>query len=408
MKPNKNILLLYGFNFFKSLQFFGALVVPFYLYRAGLDYTRMFLLETIFSVGMFVLEIPTGVVADRLGRKISLFFGSCFFGIGFLLFGFFTSYPILIMAEVICAIGMTLLSGADRAILYEILKESHQEKEADTVMARYDAFGTAGMFLAFPAGTLFAGSHLVAYKSALGLVFVATAFAIGISGLILLWVKEGSYEKSVESAIRQGLNGFLYIFHQPRLRAFSFNFAFISSLTFFMFWFYQSLLLENKFPVAWQGFIASGFNLTAILLLSLTPILKRHLGMKNTLFFTSVIPGVLYLSVSLIPGIIMALIAIFGVTNLKMFRAPMLNALINDEIESSSRATVLSGVSMLERVFTAFLYPIVGALTDISLRVTFLTLGMITIILSVILRVGEDSVKGESVKKISGREDFAG
>ncbi len=87
MKPNKNILLLYGFNFFKSLQFFGALVVPFYLYRAGLDYTRMFLLETIFSVGMFVLEIPTGVVADRLGRKISLFFGSCFFGIGFCFLG---------------------------------------------------------------------------------------------------------------------------------------------------------------------------------------------------------------------------------------------------------------------------------------------------------------------------------
>jgi MFS family permease len=390
MKSNKNIVLLYWFNFFKSLQFFGAIAVPFYLHRAGLDYTRMFLLETIFSIGMFIFEIPTGVVADRLGRKVSLFLGACFFGAGFLVFGISTSYAILIIAEVICAFGMTLLSGADRAIIYEILKEDNEGDKAATVMARYDAYGTAGMFLAFPVGSLFAGSHLVAYKTALGLVFVATAIAIGISGLILLFVKEGKYQKSGGSAIKQGVEGFLYIFRHPRLRAFSLNFALISSLTFFMFWFYQSLLLENKFPLSWQGLIASGFNLTAILLLLLTPVAKRRIGIRNTLFFSSLIPGILYIGVSLIPGLIMAVIAIFGVTNLKMFRAPILNALMNDHIESSSRATVLSGVSMIERVVTALLYPMVGLLTDISLKMTFLVLGIITIILSILLRIGED------------------
>jgi MFS family permease len=392
MKINRNLVLLYWFNFFKSLQFFGAVAVPFYLYRAGLDYTRMFLLETIFSIGMFAFEIPTGVVADRWGRKISLFLGSCFFGAGFLLFGIFTAYPILIIAEVICAVGMTLLSGADRAIIYEILKEGHEENKAATVMARYDAYGTAGSLLAFPAGSLFVGRNLVNYKTALGLVFVATAVAIGISGLIVLWVKEGKYEKSGENGIRQGLEGFLYIFRHQRLRIFSLNFAFVSSLTFFMFWLYQSLLLQNKFPLAWQGFIASGFNLTAILLLLFTPIAKRRIGIKNTLFLSSLIPGILYISVSFIPGFIMAIIAIFGVTNLKMFRAPMLNALMNDYIESSNRATVLSGVSIIERIATALLYPLVGLLTDISLKMTFLTLGIITIILSILLRVGEDSL----------------
>ncbi len=390
MKQNKNIVLLYGFNFFKSLQFFGAVALPFYLYRAGLNYTRMFLLETIFSIGMFIFEIPTGVVADRLGRKISLFFGACFFGVGFLLFGILTSYSILIIAEIICAFGMTLLSGADRAIIYEILKEGHEENRATTVMARYDAYGTIGMFLAFPVGSLFVGSNLVAYKTALGLVFVATAIAIGISGLIVLFVKEGRYEKSGENAIKQGVEGFLYIFRHRRLRVFGLNFALISSLTFFMFWFYQSLLLENKFPVIWQGFIASGFNLTAILLLLFTPVVKRRMGIRNTLFFSSIIPGILYISVSLIPGLIMAMIAIFGVTNLKMFRAPMLNALMNDQIGSSNRATVLSGVSMIERVATALLYPVVGLLTDISLKMTFLTLGIITIVISILLRISED------------------
>jgi MFS family permease len=392
MNLKKNIVLLYWFNFFKSLQFFGAVAVPFYLYRAGFDYTRMFLLETIFSIGMFAFEIPTGVVADRLGRKISLFFGACFFGAGFLLFGIFTSYPVLIMAEIICAFGMTLLSGADRALIYEVLKESHEEKRALTVMARYDAYGTAGMFLAFPAGSLFAGSHLVPYKTALGLVFVMTAIATGISALIILFVKEIKYEKYSENAIRQGLEGFVYIFRQPRLRAFSLNFALISSLTFFMFWFYQSLLLENRFPLVWQGFIASGFNLTAILLLFLTPLALRRIGVRNTLFLSSIVPGILYVCVSFIPGLAMAIIAIFGVTNLKLFRAPMLNALMNDQIGSSNRATVLSGVSMIERMSTALLYPLAGIVTDISLKMTFLLIGIMTIVLSIILRVREESV----------------
>ena len=392
MKPNKDLVLLYLFNFFKSLQFFGAVAVPFYLHRVGLDYTRMFLLETVFSFGMIVLEIPTGVIADRWGRKLSLVLGSCFFGAGFLLFGIYTSYFILVLAEIICALGMTLLSGADRAILYEVLKRESEEARAGAVMARYDSLGTAAMFLAFPAGSLFVGSKLVPYKTALGLVFVATAVAIAISGLIILFVKEGVYEKSRANPFRQGFEGFRYIFDHPKLRVFSLNYALISSMTFFMFWFYQSLLLENRFPVSWQGFIAAGFNFTAMLLLLLTPVAEKRVGIRNTLLLSSILPGILYVGVSVIPGIFMALVAIFGVTNLKMFRAPMLNALMNQQIGNSNRATVLSGVSMIERIATTLLYPLAGVLTDISLKMTFLAIGVITIGLSILLRVEESYV----------------
>ncbi len=389
MKTNKNLALLYLFSFFKSLQFFGAVAVPFYLHRIGLDYTRMFLLEAIFSFAMILFEIPTGVIADRWGRKISLLFGAVFFGAGFLLFGIYTSYMVLVGAEIICAFGMTLLSGADRAILYELLKASGEEKKATTVMSRYDAFGTAGLFLAFPAGSLFVGSGLVPYESALGLVFTATACAIFIAGLILIFVKEGRFEKSDTNALRQGWEGFLKTFRHPKLRIFGLNYALISSMTFFMFWFYQSLLIENDFPISWQGFIASGFNLSAMLLLFATPFVERKVGIRNSLFLSSIIPGVLYILVSFIPGTAMAIAAIFGVTNLKMFRAPMLNALMNDQIESSNRATVLSGISMIERIATTLLYPIAGLLTDISLHTTFLVIGIITIALSVLLRVEE-------------------
>ena len=393
MKNNKAIILLYLSGFFRDLQFFGAVAVPFYLHRVGLDYTSMFLLEAIFSFFMIIFEVPTGVVADKWGRKISLFFGSLFFGAGFLLFGIFTSYPVLVMAEIICAFGMTLSSGADRALIYEALKNTHEEDRAVKVMARYDAFSSAAMFLAFPAGSLFVDSNILSYKTALGIVFVATAVAIFISGLIILFIKEPAFEKSTELPFRQGVDGFLRIIQRPKLRIFSLNYAFISSATFFMFWYYQSLLMENGLPIAWLGFVSSAFNLTAMLLLLLAPVVERGLGIKNTLFMSSLIPGILYLLVSLIPGSAIAMIAIFGITNLKAFRAPVLAALMNKEIESSNRATILSGVSMIERIATTLLYPIAGILTDISLNTALFVIGIITVILSVTLRIEQAAIK---------------
>jgi len=191
MKRNgKDIVALYAFNFLKNLQFFGAVAVPFYLHRIGLDYRRMFILEMAFSAAMMAFEVPTGIVADRWGRRISLCLGSSFLALGFFMFGIFHAFTLLFAAELICALGMTLVSGADKALLYETMKRSEAPEESTTVFARYEAAGTAGLFISFPLGSLFAGSGIVPYKSALGLVFVATAAALAISGLVVLRVKE--------------------------------------------------------------------------------------------------------------------------------------------------------------------------------------------------------------------------
>ncbi len=392
MKTEKSLLLLYVFNFFKSLQFFGAVAVPFYLRRVGLDYAGMFTLEAVFSLSMMAFEIPTGVVADRWGRKTSLFAGSLFFGAGFLMFGLFTSFAILLAAEVVCAFGMTMMSGADRALVYEILKSRGEEAHAAAAMARYDAFGTAGLALAFPAGSLFVTSGVADYETALGLVFVATAAAVGLAGLAVLFVREEVRQRNPASAIRQGAEGFLFVFRRKGLRAFALDYALVSSTTFFMFWFYQSLLLENGFPVGLLGFVASAFNLSSFVLLLVLPAAERGLGVGRTLFLTSLVSGLFYFLPVAVPGSAAALAAIFVVTNLRAFRTPLLSALMNAEIGDSDRATVLSGVSMIERIATMLLYPVVGMLADVSLGTALLLLGALTVLLSVLLRSKETGI----------------
>lgn len=393
---------LYAFNFLKSLQFFGALAVPFFLVRLGFSYTQMFLLECFFGVGMFVFEIPTGVVADKFGRKTSLVLGSLLFGGGFTLFALTTSFPALALAELICALGMTLFSGADSALVYELSVAVGAESRAGERLSRYDAAGTLGMLLGFPAGSIFAGSGLVPYVDSLGLVFLATGVSILLSGVVVLFVPEPPREREKSSAIKAGIEGFRFIFRHPRLTRFSLNYAAISSLTFFMFWFYQVLLMENGFPVPLQGFVPAAFNLGATALLLFSEPLRKRLGTANTLLVSSAVPGLLYLLVAFVPGLPAAFAAIFGITMLKLFRRPLLSALMNAEIDSSRRATVLSGVSMLERLLTTILYPAAGWLSDRSLPLTFLLLGAMTLAFALALRVGDDHLLAEG----EGRASF--
>jgi len=354
----------------------------------------MFLLECVFGAGMFAFEIPTGVVADRFGRKASLFLGALFFGAGFSIFAFTRSFPALVVAELICAIGMTLFSGADTALFYETLLAEGKEGESSRLLSRYEAAGTIGMLIGFPAGTLFAGSGLVPYTAALAYVFLATGIAMLLAGAIVLFIPEPPGERERENPLRAGLDGFLFIFRRPRLTRFSLNYAAVSSMTFFMFWFYQTLLMKNEFPVSAQGFVPAAFNLGAAALLAFYEPIRKRLGTATTLLLSSAVPGALYLLVALVPGLPAALAAIFGVTILKMFRRPMLSALMNAQIESRRRATVLSGVSMIERILTTVLYPVIGILSDRSLPATFILLGILTLAFSLFLRVGEDHLIG--------------
>jgi MFS family permease len=385
--------MIYVFSFLKNLQFFGALAVPFYTERIGFNYTQMFLMELIFSVSLFLFEVPTGIVADRYGRRISLFAGSLLFGGSFIFLGTMRSLTIFVMIQIVSAFGFSLMSGADRALIYENAKlRGKSEPETAEIAARYDAFGTAGMLIAFPAGSLFAASGLIPYTRALGVVLVVTGICIVIAGFTILAVKEAPLcgrRMDMTAAFRHGVDGVTFaVGHE--LRQFSLNYAAISAFTFLMFWFYQSLLLDNAVPVGWNGFIAAGFNAGSMLLLLAAGPLRKKLGTGNTLFLSSLIPGILYFGVFLFPRTLPVVItAIFGITMLRAFRAPLLVTLMNDKISNENRATVLSGVSMLERIIISLFYPFAGILLDHAGRWTYFAAGTITVAASVLLAVSE-------------------
>ena len=189
LKANNYLLYLYAF--FNHLHFFGSLCVPFYLNRLGISYALMFAIETVFSICIFLFEIPTGIIADKFGRKISLFLGTIFFGTSFLISGITLNIGIFIVGQIIGAIGLSLVSGADKALIYENAKyQNKTPQEISAIASKFDAFCTVGMLIAFPVGSIFVSSEIFEYTKSLGFVFIATAFAMFIASVFVIFIKE--------------------------------------------------------------------------------------------------------------------------------------------------------------------------------------------------------------------------
>jgi MFS family permease len=397
---NRSLRPIYLFQALKSLQLFGAVAVPFYLEWAGVDYTRMFLLEGAFALFMVLLEVPTGTIADRFGRKVSLMAGAVLTGSSFVMFGVTRSYPLYFGANFLCAAGMTCISGADQALIYDTLLAAGKSGEGRRVLARYQAVGTAAMMVGFVVGAWLAGVWV--RPQSLATVFVMSGAAFALAAVPLMFVAEPVRAEKLQHPLREGIEGMRMLLAPGELRRLAFNYATVSATGFFMFWFYQSLAREAALPIAANGLLGAGLNLLGMVLLWKAGALEARLGLGRLLMITAVAPGCFYLALAGFRPPVFALVAAFIVVGCKLLREPLLSDLINQRVESRRRATILSGVSLIERAVVFVLYPLVGLAADRSLSVAFAGLGVVSLIFALRLRgqgkasvnAGQDSAAG--------------
>ena len=109
--------------------------------------------------------------------------------------------------------------------------------------------------------------------------------------------------------------------------------------------------------------------------------------MADVLFYSAVIPGLMFVALAFFRNAVFVVIGISVIAALRAIRRPMLEDFTNRHIESKNRATVLSGISLLGQLVIAILYPIIGALADISLAHALVFLGAFTLIFAWTTRI---------------------
>ncbi len=116
-------------------------IVALFYNENGLDDFDIYLLQAIYSVSVAVLEIPSGYMADIVGRKKTLIAGSILGTAGFLIYSCSTSFSGFLAAEIVLGLGGSFISGADSAMLFDSLKAMHQQHKYLQYEGRITSFG---------------------------------------------------------------------------------------------------------------------------------------------------------------------------------------------------------------------------------------------------------------------------
>ena len=117
----RNIRLISGIRVCFSMLFVIP-VINLYWNRFGMDLVDIFWLHAIFAFSIVLLEIPTGYIGDRIGRKKTLILACGIAGISWILYAMADSFSLFVAVEILLGTAFSFFSGTDTALLYESLE----------------------------------------------------------------------------------------------------------------------------------------------------------------------------------------------------------------------------------------------------------------------------------------------
>src|SRR5262249_18225875 len=147
----RDLRLFYSYRLLSAAYLFVPAQVKFFQQR-GLSWTEIFVLNSVFNAVLVAFEMPTGALADRIGRRFAMVLGSLSMSVAFLIYYCGNSFPWFVVAESVFALGMTLTSGPDSAYLFDLLKSERLERHYSAHEGTASAFKHVGMTVAFAIG----------------------------------------------------------------------------------------------------------------------------------------------------------------------------------------------------------------------------------------------------------------
>jgi MFS family permease len=157
-----------------------------FLLDAGLSNLEAFAANAFFTAGMVVFEVPTGIVADTVGRRASYLLGTVTLAASTLLYVLLwqvdASFWLWAGVSMLLGLGFTFFSGAVEAWLVDALVATGYRGDMETVFGRGQMVGGAAMLAGSVAGGLIAQHAGVAVpfvlRGAILLVTFAVAFRL--------------------------------------------------------------------------------------------------------------------------------------------------------------------------------------------------------------------------------------
>ncbi|NCC89346.1 MAG: MFS transporter [Spirochaetia bacterium] len=398
-----------AYGFLKDLRFYEPFMMLVFLEK-GLSYVEIGSLYAVREILINITEIPSGIFADSVGRRITMAFSFLFYIAAFILFYLANQYLVLLGAMVAYAFGDAFRTGTHKAMIFDYLRIKGWEDQKTHYYGHTRAWSQRGAALSALIAAL-----LVFYSGSYAPIFLFTIIPYVLNLFLIL-----SYPKELDGRKRAKLSSI----------GKEFKTVFSSLLTTFkhvsMIRTISSQALFSGYYKAFKDYLQPILQTFALAL----PILLAYEDQKRTALIVGVVYSLLYgatafassrsgkfadrfgdlatpLNITLVVGIALGLVSglmlhltyatlavilYLGIYILENLRKPMGIAYVSERMEQTSLASGLSVESQAESLFAAGIALLLGWLsTRFGVGMGILIVSAICLVLGLLLRLPKES-----------------
>jgi MFS family permease len=360
-----------------------------FLLSRGLTFTQIFALDVLYRVAILIGETPTGYLGDRFGRRTSMLASSAIISLSVLGFGLADSFWTFSGIYVLWALGTTLHSGSASAWLYDSLAN----RAATDTFAEVRGRGNSAQLLV-AGGSAVLGGYLASRSLLYPFLASSVVTALGVGVVLSLPGATDTTERETKSrlSIDEAVTTIRKQLATPPLRSFVVFIGLFYALVFSINTYIQPISVEAGLSLTEIGWMYGGFTLISALVNYNAGRIEAVIGLRQ---WYSVMPAALggaFALAAFLPAVFV--IPLFFAMRAAMYTTQALDdQYVNDRTGSTSRATVLSAVSMVVSLVIIPIKLLAGPLGDVtSPMVAVSVLGSVLLGVTLVMSVVEPPV----------------
>jgi MFS family permease len=357
LSKNANRFVIFSV-FFTARAYYPVLAILFL--DLGLTLDQFVFLNLIWAATIFLFEVPSGALADTIGRRTLLITASCLMLVEMLclLFaprdGGSVLFLLCVLNRICSGLSEACASGADEALAYDSLPEENRSDAWDKLLAKVMSWRSAGFVIAMILGGVLYDPKIlnsilplntqlsadIVHRLPIALVFLQALVCL-LTSVRMIEPTHKHAGSTLKNAVQLTLSTARWVFTNPKLLVVILIGVAIDSIVRNFATINSSYFRLIALPEWSYGFIGAGMGLLGLIVPTIAKHLNSRFGMLTNLAIVAV--ASLIGLIMLIPawplyGVLPAafLMTMMGFLSFTISRA------LNQEADSARRATVLS------------------------------------------------------------------
>lgn len=393
-KQHKRQISKFGFyGFLKNLRFFEPYLLYYLTIISGLSLLQVGFLYSIREIIIYLFEIPSGVIADRYGKKTELVFCFLFYITSFVLFYFANSYLFFVLAMVAFGLGEAFRTGTHKAMIMQYLDENKVDVPKSKIYGKTRSMSLIGSMTMSIISIAF-----IIWLPEVRVLFLLSIVPYTIDLLLITSYpkymndrKDGEFK--LKTFLKENYRAVKYSITDTKVRgllleAATYQAAFKSMKDYIqpiIITLTSSIILFSAFSLQENLKIYIGVIYAVIYLFSSFASRNAHFVVER--FNSKTIINLMWL----LTGAVMILLSFFLNNIYVIFgtflifyiflniRRPLMVELVGEATDKTKRASVLSVESQTTSLLVAVFAPIIGYIADKNMQLLFVFVGIIMV-----------------------------